>query len=495
MYKFSQFCTLVSMEFSQSVLPGFSTALATGARKKLALLKNAQRSLLAESSNSLALLFSQFLPSDFLKNQDPTKRQRTFGHINTLWGWISQTLHANASCRHARCFIEKWISHYQFKPISSSTSAYCQARGRLQLDFIKSANSRLCSKASGLSSDSLLIHGRPLKAIDGSSLKLMDTPANQEAFPQPKGQKPGCGSPVMKFTALINLSHGGWEHLEIGKCYDHDTRLAFSMIEHIKAGDILLGDRAFCSYEIISRTCQNKADVIMRLHQSRQRALEKQEYELCDDGSKLMKWKKPARKPPGSQLSDEEWAQLPGTLNLRMVTGEYRGRNGKIEKLHIITSLLDTQKYDIQTVLDLYYRRWEIELKFRDVKTTLKMEELRVRSPEMAEKGVLVMVLTYNLLMAVMRESQDWEDVEKKQSLAGVLEVIRINHVRLTGRKPRGRSWKREMRIVLDQCRREILPLRPGRWEPRVVKGRPKTYRYMTKPRGAYHEEYSQNSS
>lgn len=495
MYKFIQFCTLYSMRLSQSVLPGFSTVFATGARKKLALLKKTQLNLLAESSNSLALLFTQFLPSDALKNQDPSKRQRTFGHINTLWGWISQTLHANASCRHARCFIEKWIFQYQFKPISSSTSAYCQARGRLQLDFIKSANSMLCSKASGLSSDSLLIHGRPLKAIDGSSLQLLDTPANQEAFPQPKGQKQGCGTPIMKFAALINLSHGGWEHLEIGKCYDHDSRLAFSMVKHIKAEDILLADRAYCSYEIISRTCQNKADVIMRLHQSRQRALEKQEHELCDDGSKLMKWEKPSRKPPGSQLSDEEWTQLPRTLNLRMVTGEYRGRNGKIQKLHIITSLLDTQKYDIQTVLDLYYRRWEIELKFREVKTTLKMEKLRVKSPEMAEKGVWVMILSYNLLMSLMQESQCWEDVEKKQSLAGVLEVIRINHVRLTGRKPRGRSWKREMGIILDQCRRAILPARPGRWEPRVVKGRPKTYRYMTKPRKAYHEEFSRNSS
>jgi hypothetical protein len=56
-------------------------------------------------------------------------------------------------------------------------------------------------------------HGFTLKAIDGTSVQLLDTLENQKEYLQPSQQKPSCGFPVMGVVGLLNLCHGGWEHV------------------------------------------------------------------------------------------------------------------------------------------------------------------------------------------------------------------------------------------------------------------------------------------
>ncbi len=87
-----------------------------------------------------------------------------------------------------------------------------------------------------------------VKAFDGTSVQLDDTAPNQELYPQPSGQKPGCGSPVIDVVALINLSNGGWENHVTGS-HLHVVRGAQGLVGLIGEGDIALGDRAFSSYE------------------------------------------------------------------------------------------------------------------------------------------------------------------------------------------------------------------------------------------------------
>ena len=73
--------------------------------------------------------------------------------------------------------------------------------------------------------------------------------------------------------------------------------------------------------------------------------------------------------------------------------------------LVVVSTLLDPEKYDALELIDLYARRWDIEVKFRDVKATLGMEEFAVKSPAMAHKTLLMMMIAYNLLRCLMQRS------------------------------------------------------------------------------------------
>jgi len=62
--------------------------------------------------------------------------------------------------------------------------------------------------------------------------------------------------------------------------------------------------------------------------------------------------------------------------------------------------------------LGLYGERWEIELRFRDIKTTLEMEKLAVKTPEMAHKTLWIMMIAYNLVRSQMQEAAHMAKVE-----------------------------------------------------------------------------------
>ena len=118
-----------------------------------------------------------------------------------------------------------------------------------------------------------------LKAIDGSSVKLDDTEANQLQYPQPCQQTDGCGFPVMGITGLLNLSHGGWDAFTTATLTTHDSTMAWDLTGHIEKGDLLLADRAYCSFAYIATLLQKGAHSVIRLHQKREAALDWNEGE------------------------------------------------------------------------------------------------------------------------------------------------------------------------------------------------------------------------
>jgi hypothetical protein len=50
--------------------------------------------------------------------------------------------------------------------------------------------------------------GRRVKIIDGTSVSMPDTAANQRLWPQSSAQKPGCGFPLLKLVGLFSLQSG-----------------------------------------------------------------------------------------------------------------------------------------------------------------------------------------------------------------------------------------------------------------------------------------------
>ena len=155
------------------------------------------------------------------------------------------------------------------------------------------------------------LQGRPVKVVDCSTTQLPDTHANQQRYPQPGGQKPGCGFPVMKFLVLFSLASGAVLNVVMAGWRNHDLRLFRRVWDQLKAGDIGLGDRAYGDYVTLANLPRQGVDVVARLHQKRKvdfrRAKRLAKHDGLSGGSKGNS---------NFQTLDlpREWAQLPGQI-------------------------------------------------------------------------------------------------------------------------------------------------------------------------------------
>ena len=154
-----------------------------------------------------------------------------------------------------------------------------------------------------------------------------------------------------------------------------------------------------------------------------------------------------------------------------------------------MTDLLDPKTHPAEELADLYMERWQIELKFRDLKTTLGMEHLAVKTPEMALKSVLMMRIAYNLLRIIMQQGSQEAGVKVNSlSVKGVLSCLTSSHesFRWVSGRPRKRRDLDEQ--LIEDCSGHVLNPRPYRQEPRAIKRRPKNYQFLTRHRHVFRE-------
>lgn len=464
------------------------TIFATGKRRVQAAIRHSRAIITQRSLSGYSVLFEDILSGDFLESIDPTQRQRSFGHIPVFWAWLAQILEANASCSSAVGMIQSWYRACKLPAPSSGTSSYCQARQRLQDDFLKQIHDRVLTRLGRRVSSRDQWYGFNLKAMDGSSVQLMDTEQNQNIYPQPSSQKLGSGFPVMGIVGLLNLSHGGWEHIETCPYSDHDSKAAAKLVNHLQQGDLLLADRAFCSYELIAGSLARGSEVLMRLHQSRSKALDWKRGKRIGPNERIVTWKRP-QQPPRSTLSAEQWKRLPETLTIRLIRFGYENREGKKARMVLATSLLDHKKYCEVELATLYHQRWDIELKLRDLKTTLRMERFDVKSPDMAHKTLWMSVIAFNLMRSLMQKAASAADKPVWHvSFKGVLDLITASHesFRCYAAKPRKRAVA--MAQFISICSTKLIDIRPFRREPRAKKRRPKNFQLLSEPRSQFQE-------
>lgn len=472
-------------------LTGFSSCLFGSAKRdKQALLQDKVKQIGSTTKSGLSMLFESVLPGHYLSKISTDKRKRVYDEATTFWAWLSQILQANASCHAAVSNVQAWREQLNLPVPSSQTKAYCTARKRLSFDFINKADDYVLMglEHNKLSQD--LWCGFTLKAIDGSSIRLMDTPENQSKYPQPKTQKIGCGFPVMGVMGVVNLSHGGWETLTPIKHTRHDHSSIHDVLSHFGENDLCLADRAFNSYEFMAHLAQRGCESLMRLHQARKKALDWSSGTRLGKNDRIYTWKKRSTKHEVSQLSKEQWDDLPDEMKVRIVRYKYRTRDGQTTWMYVATSLLDATKYPYQEVCDLYHIRWHIEVKFRDIKTMLKMEFIRAKSPSLAEKTLLLVKLCYNMLYSLIQEACNEHHVDK--SLISFMHTVDQVVSHSTCYKGHHKHpWKQaELHSkLLEKIANELLVIRPDRHEPRARKLRPKNYQLLTKPRHIFREE------
>jgi len=413
-----------------------------------------------------------------------TFRERLFTPSHTFWLFLSQVFSADGSCDEA---VRKALAHVALagkgsQLPSASTSAYCQARGRLPGRVTAHILEQLIEKIE--QQPEALWYGHRVKVVDGSTCSMPDTPANQNYFGQPAGQKAGCGFPVMRLTTMFSLSGGALIGRALGPFKTGERTLWRELWDKLEPGDIMLADRGFCGYADFGLLLGRGVDSVMRLHGRRSTGV--REIQKLGKGDHLVEWIK--CKPHPDWISKEDWQQMPETLIVRHITFKVPVPGLRTQEVTVATTLLESEKYPPKAFAELYRRRWQAELYLRDLKTTMGIDVLRCKTPEMIFKELDMHLIAYNLIRALMltaaaRKGEQPTDLSFKQSLS----TIRQWTPAMVEAKTEG--WHREMlELLYHYLSESLLHKRPGRTEPRAVKRRPKNYQRLTQPRKKFKE-------
>lgn len=330
--------------------------------------------------------------------------------------------------------------------------------------------------------DSDGLTGRRVVVVDGTGVSMPDTADNQKVWPQYRSQKPGCGFPQAFICACFCLQTGALLSHEIGNKKSHELPMLRKQWDTFKPNDIFLGDKGFCSYFDISNLKNRRVDSVITLAR-RQAVTAAESVEILGDDDLLIHWKKPKRQK-ASSYSLEGWKALPETLLLRQIKVTVNQSGFRSSSFYIITTLLDAETYPANKIADLYFQRWDVELFFRDIKTTMGMDILRCKSPDMVRKEILMHLIAYNCIRGLMIESVRGTDVPvRRVSFKGSVQALRQWEPHLNQAKITRQEQRRLIALLYESIAEYIIPERPNRSEPRVVKRRPKPFQLMTRPR------------
>lgn len=396
-------------------------------------------------------------------------RQREFPRVTVFWAFLGQVLRRGASCRWALARVQADAVSRGHQPPGDSTGAYCQARGVLSLPWLQALSSALSRWFEQRTTGQW--RGRTVRLIDASGFSMPDTDKNRRIWPYAGGQKPGCGFPTGKLVGLFCLHTGRMLAFAQGTWKAHDLSLARKLLGYLQTGEILVADRAYCGWLFLAQLLDRKVDFVIRLHQTR--LVHTRRYH-----SWLETWQKPQR-PARQPLRD--WKNWPAELKIRLVRFRVEGRGFRTRSVIAVTSLLDEKAFPDSVIAELYGLRWQIELHYRQIKTHLALDVLRGLSPSMIERELWMHVLAYNLVRALLLECALTHAVPvERLSFKGAIDALQAWADRALAHS---RHRRLARRTLLSRLAADLVPLRPGRHEPRARKRRQKDYQLLSRPR------------
>ena len=436
------------------------------------------RNRLAAHAGLLFIDFFEEPVAAIIKEIGLATRERIYTPLVTIAAFVCQAL-ARGSCRKAvaRVCAERLAAGK--KPPSPNDDAYCEARGRLPLTLYTRVLYWLAERLEKRVSPHGPWLGRRVFVVDGSSFQTQDTPENRACFGLPSGVKPGCGFPVVGFVAVFSLFTGAIHRLAFRSPKEGERRAYRRHWDLFKPGDVQLTDRGFNSYGDLALASARGLDSVMRVLSRR---LDFRKGKRLGPGDHLVTWLKPTRRPQG--LTQAEYDSLPEEMLVREIRYSLAAKGYRTKVVDLVTTLLDPVRFPREALADLYRRRWEAEINFRHIKSTMGTDMLSTKSPDMVYKEIATRMIAYNLLRELMWEAGARHGVDPLRiSMKGTID--RLDELaRILAEKNRALR-RAHVDVILEQIARDIVPDRPGRSEPRAQKRRPKNYPFMKRPRNA----------
>lgn len=407
------------------------------------------------------------------------QRRCIYSPMTIFWNFLAQVLSPMQPCREAVRQIQAARRRRRKPDISSATGAYCHARRRLPEALMEGIWQAVAGQLMKDSTSAMKWRGLQVAVVDGTSCSMPDTPRNQAAWPQPRGQKAGCGFPIMNLVGLFSLTTGALHSLATGTLHNSDHALFVQVWNSFICGfDLLLGDRHFGSYAVFAALHCCSRHGVFRLHGRRK--IDWRKGRRLGKHDRAFTWQRP-------KLNNFTWwlsQPAPENITVRILKVCVPVPGFRTHVVFLSTDLLDTKRFPPDALAELYRQRWEIELFFRHIKTTMHMDVLRCLSPEMIRRELHMHMIAYNFVRALMlRSALAHAKPLDRISFKGVCDTLRQWAPHLAVAAVDSACYSFLFKSLLEIIADDIVPLRPNRSEPKAVKRRPKNYHRLTKPR------------
>jgi hypothetical protein len=391
-----------------------------------------------------------------LKNSGLIWRDRLLPPLVTLRLFMIQILSGNCAIAALR----------QLSGVDFATSSYSDARVRLPLqllqDLLHWMNQQAQERFAGTISPRRL--GQRVLIADGSNCSMQDTPELRKRFHLPRGVKEGVGYPMGKLMGLLDAATGMFVSLLALPLFQHDMRSVIRLHPMLREGDILLGDRAFCSFAHLVLLNARGVFACVRLHQRR-----------GDKSPGMQRWKKQSNVP--AWMTAAQHALMPAWIDVRLVRYAVEQKGCRTRHVLVITTLLDKKQWPDARIAELYGARWQIETCFDHLKTTMKMNQLKCKTVDGVMKELAIFFAVYNLVRLAMLLAAARQKVDAAR--VSFVDALRFLQAQILG--------------LRGVARLIINPDRRGRPQLRVIRGRLKEYDLLTKPRREMERQIAEN--
>ena len=414
---------------------------------------------------------------DALNEHGVQYRDRVFSPVTTIWGFLSQVLSEDHSCRDA---VSRIIAHR-----AATGLKVVLAQHRQLLQRPRPPPHRRAAHLG--EADRPAVTGRPPRRVEVERAERVHRrrlarlhaghAGEPGGYPQPVVQQPGIGFPLARLAVLLSLATGACHDLAIAPYAGKgtgETTLLRQMYDSLSPGDVVLADALFDNYFLACELRQRGIELVARVQAER---VGSRTVESRPDGDVIV-WQRP-NKPRG--MTGEQYRSYPKSLLMRQVTVDARDKNNRAEQFKVVTTILDAS-IDGGQIGDLYERRWDGEVDIRSIKSTMKMDVLRCKTPEMVHKEIWAHLLAYNLLRTVMAVAASENGMEPREvSFKGAKQAVTAFAPKIEAARPEERAGLVD--AMLKAVAYHRVGNRPGRWEPRARKRRPKPAARLTQPR------------
>ncbi len=326
--------------------------------------------------------------------------ERRWTSLLTLWYFIWQWLQSNHTLDKVVIDARRGGADRlspKGKPLSEglksrATAAYSKARRRLPLQWVRDCFLKLAAALARLGDG--LGPELPIQLLDGSTKRLRPHGDIAQEFPAHRTRRKKsywCVARVLvSFCAQSGLAMGAL----IASIHVSEQALAVQLILEAAKRVLYIGDRNFGVWRIVRAAVQSGGHALVRLTEVRARRL---------FGKKHL----PARLDLAVVWTPSSHDQLDPGLNKESVQGRLiiirgRRRGFRAQTLYLFTTLTDPTAYPPKRLLELYGWRWQVELDFRTLKSTMQMDQSETKSSEMARKEFYVGLMAYNLVRGLM---------------------------------------------------------------------------------------------
>lgn len=432
-------------------------------------------------------VFADLLPEEIVANllAQVARRfyRRLFPPLVVLWGFIYQRLQADHTCDGFVSYLTSGVAPHLYRRaagrrlMSENTAAYCKARQRLPLPVAYGALRQTAQAISVAMGANGLWCGRRVALLDGTTVRLTAEAGLVLHYGLPTGQHGASHWPRLRTVGAFDLYSGALCAVAEGPYRAAEQTLAIQLLRSSQAAMLWIGDQLFGIYHLVQVVVAYHQDAVFRIQA---RHIRRWTTSRLASGSDLnVVW---APSPADQREADLPAAAIAG----RLLYTRVEACGFRPIDVYLFTTLTDRNRYPAEAIVQLYARRWHVELNLRHVKTTLAMELLTGKSVDIIRKEWTLGLLAYNLIRGLMGQA----------ALRTGLSPLALSFARCwrrivaaAYRPPSGQSaidGQETWQALLDRLATCRLPVRTRmRFEPRNVWPKPHQYPYLWGSRDA----------